>query len=599
MSKILIVGNIIGDTYLKLNEQTAKTERDAAGVEWLNMPLDGKTLPFYRETETLGGAAVTAETLAQFGHEVELTNAKLERAGGEVKVVATDEINHRYILTREEKAVYLVPEQSKLTKFKVPTEEVDWILIDQTASLDEKAAREIAAYLSIARGTRVAIVESAMMSPATLTLKKLATVVFSEDFHKIKTNKSCGKTEGILKLGGKEIGYRTDRMQIMTELTVRSMAAATMIGALMAGESDEMALKLARANIENATLDRTLAKQELYEIANEMRQAEDLAEIAKVLMASEKGILAADESGGSIHKKFEAMGIADTEKMRRDYRNVFFTTPDLEKYVNGVILFDETARQRADDGRNFTQFLTAKGIIPGIKVDKGLLPLPGTEDKYTAGLEGLPERLEEYTKMGLKFAKWRAAFEISADTPSKNSIWKNCENLACYAKNCQEAGIVPIVEPEVVHAGNYSIEVCQKVTEKILKTLFVALKARAVYLPGCILKCNMVLAGSETERQSTPEEVGRATVETLRNAVPKELAGVVFLSGGQSATRATENLAEIIKHGPLDFPMTFSFARALQAPALETWRGDNLNAEQARLAFLARLKANCAALKAD
>ncbi|MBQ1528515.1 fructose-bisphosphate aldolase class I [Candidatus Saccharibacteria bacterium] len=319
--------------------------------------------------------------------------------------------------------------------------------------------------------------------------------------------------------------------------------------------------------------------------------------MAKQLVAPGKGILAADESGGSIHKKFESMHIPDDFQHRRDYRNLFFTTDGLEKYVSGVILFDETARQTADDGRDFVKFLTSKGIIPGIKVDKGLANLPSSQEKYTLGLSGLDERLEEYFDMGLRFAKWRAAFEITPTTPTKNAVYKNVEILATYAKKCQEASIVPIVEPEVVFDGDYPIEHCAGITGIILKELFAELSRQEVDPKATLLKVNMILAGKQYQTPSTPSEVGDWTAKVLRRFVPEDLAGVVFLSGGQTPEQATANLQEVTNHGPFPWHVTFSFARALQGPALEAWQGDNKNYPAAQAAFLERLKANCAALQ--
>ncbi|MBQ3436542.1 fructose-bisphosphate aldolase class I, partial [Candidatus Saccharibacteria bacterium] len=301
--------------------------------------------------------------------------------------------------------------------------------------------------------------------------------------------------------------------------------------------------------------------------------------------------------------KFEQLDIPDTYENRRDYRNIFFTTPDLEKYVNGVILFDETARQFADNGQNFVDFLIGRRIIPGIKVDQGLEKFPNSLETWTKGLDGLDSRLQEYYQMGLRFAKWRSAFEIRLDengqliTPSDEAITKNCQDLAEYAKKCQFAGIVPIVEPEVVYDGNYSIDDCASTTAKILDTLFESLSDSEVNLRACLLKCNMVLAGKKFSTPSTPAEVGAKTTEILKAHVPESLAGVVFLSGGQTVEQATNNLAEIIKSGPFPWPVTFSFARALQDPALFTWRGDKANQKVAQDAFLDRLIANTDALK--
>jgi fructose-bisphosphate aldolase class I len=309
-----------------------------------------------------------------------------------------------------------------------------------------------------------------------------------------------------------------------------------------------------------------------------------------------KGILAADESGGSIHKKFETMFIPDDEQHRRDYRNIFFTTPELEKYVSGVILFDETARQTADNGKTFVEYLNDRGVIPGIKVDQGLVNFENSDEKYTQGLDGLPDRLKEYYDMGARFAKWRAAFEVTDHSPSDMAIQKNCEILASYASDCQAANIVPIVEPELVYDGDYPIEKNIEYTGKILDQLFVELEKKQINLAGCILKVNMVLAGKRQEKQSTPEEVGHETAKVLREHVPSELAGVVFLSGGQSVTQATDNLQAVTNEGPIPWPVTFSFARALQDPALQAWQGNNENADAAREAFRLRLVANAEAL---
>ena len=355
---------------------------------------------------------------------------------------------------------------------------------------------------------------------------------------------------------------------------------------------------MARVNVENSKLDDVLDLAKLKDNASNLAPTDNLELIAASLLQPKKGILAADESGGSIKKKFAKLNIPDTYDNRRDYRNIFFTTEDLEKYVNGVILFDETARQFADNGQNFVDFLIARRIIPGIKVDQGLETFPDSLETFTKGLEGLSERLKEYYSLGLRFAKWRATFEIHISdsgeilTPTEGAIEENCRILSEYAKECQNANIVPIVEPEVVYDGYYPIEKSAEVTGRILDRLFEKLRESGVNLKGCILKVNMVLAGKQFETQSTPEEVGQKTAKVLKAHVPEDLAGVVFLSGGQTVEQATDNLSEVEKNGPFPWPVTFSFARALQDPALYAWAGDNNNANTAREAFKARLIAN-------
>lgn len=317
-----------------------------------------------------------------------------------------------------------------------------------------------------------------------------------------------------------------------------------------------------------------------------------LEEVAAALVEKPKGIFAADESGGSIGKRFEEYDIEFTEENRRQYRQLFFTTPTIEEYVSGVILFDETARQQSDDGILFPELLTSKGIIPGIKVDKGIELLPGFDGEgVTSGLDGLGERLKEYREMGLRFAKWRAALTIGNNTPSDAAIAANVHALARYALACQNADIVPIVEPEIVHAGNYDIETSKRVTAKVLDALFDELALLGVNRKAVILKTSMVLASSERE-QSEAAQVAHATVETLKNHVPHDVAGVVFLSGGQSIAQATDNLQAITELGNQAWPITFSYARALQEPAIAAWKGKSENIEAAQDAFLERLKAN-------
>ena len=438
---------------------------------------------------------------------------------------------------------------------------------------------------------------SAKSSAPELTTDPDRTIILSD-----KTLKYLDITENI----------SVNRVDILTHLSAYSIAAATILGAFILGYSVEDSLNMAKINTENSRLDSVLDLDELKELISTPTPRNDLNLVAASLVLPPKGILAADESGGSIHKKFEQLDIPDTYENRRDYRNIFFTTPGLEDYVNGVILFDETARQLADNGQNFVEYLTAKRIIPGIKVDQGLVKFseatppdysPGDspthpDETWTKGLEGLESRLKEYYQMGLRFAKWRTAFEIRLDeaTPTDAAIKVNCDILAKYAKACQTNGIVPIVEPEVVYDGYYTIEKNAEVTAKIFDQLFKSLQDFSINLHACILKCNMILAGKKYETQSTPAEIGQATAEVLKNHVPKDLTGVVFLSGGQTPEQATDNLATITSNGPFPWPVTFSFARALQDPALFAWQGNNDNSEKARQAFLDRLIANKEAL---
>ncbi|MBQ6570795.1 fructose-bisphosphate aldolase class I [Candidatus Saccharibacteria bacterium] len=586
MSRIVIFGNVIKDVYLDMNGE--KSERDEDDVEWMDIGFNGGSHFYAERTAMLGGAKVTQEVLRELGVESEIM-------GGETAK------EYRYILCKNDKISYFVDRKKAATEFITPASDAQIIIVDRSAGITKTF---VEALLNYKKQNRRAIIIYSAKNPTNEAEKRLAKeadLLFANFVVAgRKDGQNCWLDKDGMKVGKKSVKWKLERAEMMTHLTVYSVAMATMLAAVIKGKSAGEALLFAKANVENSKLNRSLNFEKLEEIVKMERSgALDLREMAKMLVSGGKGILAADESGGSIHKKFEGMGIVDDEEHRRNYRNIFFTTPGLEKYVNGVILFDETARQRADDGRTFTEFLTGLGIVPGIKVDQGLVDFPNSEEKWTQGLDGLDERLAEYYQMGLRFAKWRAAFTIDEKTPSEMAIEKNAEILAEYAKKCQEAKIVPIVEPEVVYDGNYSLEKSKEVTGKVLRVLFEKLREREVDLAGTILKVNMVIAGKQFFLPSTEEEVGRTTAETLREFVPEELAGVVFLSGGQTVEQATKNLQAVANNGPFPWPVTFSFARALQEPALVAWHGseDAKDIEEAKARFLERLIANCEALK--
>lgn len=333
-----------------------------------------------------------------------------------------------------------------------------------------------------------------------------------------------------------------------------------------------------------------------------MANNEKLHEIAKALVAPHKGILAADQSPRSMNKQLEAIGVAPESENRRRYRQLLFTTPGIEKYVTGVIMHDGTIRNHTDDGTQFSDLLIAKGIIPIIKVDKGTVPHLGFEGEViTQGLDNLAERLQEYYDMGARAAKWRAVFIISDDTPSEQNVLFDCMTLARYAALCQEAGIVPMVEPEVIFSGGHSLERAEEVTTMVLKKLFEQLQWYKVDLEGLILKSSMVLAGSDNEHQTPAAEVATASLRTFSAAVPHEVPGIVFLSGGQTPERATENLDAIAEkekaEGGYPWEFAFSFSRGLEQPVQEAWVGKDENTEEAQAALIKRLELNAMADK--
>jgi fructose-bisphosphate aldolase class I len=318
--------------------------------------------------------------------------------------------------------------------------------------------------------------------------------------------------------------------------------------------------------------------------------------IAARMMAPGKGILAADESIATMSKRLEEAGVEPSAENRRKYRELLASAPGLSESVSGIIFCDETLRQSFSDGTPFAQAVTALGILPGIKVDTGAKPCPGLPgETITEGLDGLPARLADYAQMGAAFAKWRAVYTIAAGTPSRGAIRANANALARYAAACQEAGLVPIVEPEVLMDGDHNRGVCRDVTGEVHAAVRGELALLNVDLAGIVLKPNMVLEGQDYARQSTPEEVAEITVGVLR-AWPDDLAGVAFLSGGQPPERATANLEAMQAHRT-PWPLTFSFGRALVSPALNAWRGDPHRVVDGQQALLERVAANGAAAR--
>lgn len=623
------MGNILKDVYLGLDPRSEHFERDKHSVGWLDLSFDASQHHFFRRTSSFGGAAVSLEVLHQLGLAASVSNSDFTFSDTPSARQDPPEV-YRYILTHDDQVAYFTPSHPCRTQFTPPTTPPDYLYLDRSAALTSSEAAKIVQYLKTTPSTKLVIY--AQDHPGTLQalspLFPLASLVFfeqnrggaelSDALASNDTAQSSPKSRQnhplesivpksrIITLTDTTFTYQgisqsisVSRIDTLTHLSFYSIAAATILGSFILGDSVETALHLAKLNVENSSLSATLPLSELRRLAADVSQhAENLELIAASLVRPGKGILAADESGGSIAKKFAQLHIPDTFENRHAYRDIFFTTPDLEKYLSGVILFDETARDHASSGQTYVDFLTAQRLIPGIKVDQGLEKFPDSEETYTKGLDGLPQRLEEYHEMGLRFAKWRAAFNLTLDdfgnivTPTDLAITENAKILATYAKDCQNAGLVPIVEPEVIYDGYYTIEKCAEATGRVLDALFQALKAQKVNLRACLLKVNMVLAGKQMHAQSTPQQVGRATAAVLRQHVPVDLAGVVFLSGGQNPAQATTNLAAVLEHGPFPWPVTFSFARALQDPALFAWQGQPENIKKARRAFAARLTEN-------
>lgn len=324
-----------------------------------------------------------------------------------------------------------------------------------------------------------------------------------------------------------------------------------------------------------------------------MKDSESLYSVVGELMQSGKGILAADESDATAGKRLEMVQLPNKQEHRQEFRELLFTAPGIEEYISGVILYDSTLRESTRDGIPFADVLTARGIIPGIKVDTGTVPLEGFPGEVVSqGLDGLADRFHEYYTLGARFAKWRAVVTIGEGTPTNESIEANALILARYAAIAQEANIVPMVEPEVIFAGTHSIARAEEVTTRTTQLLFTALRKYRVDLRGLILKTSMVLAGDKYRDQSSAEEVADATLRTLRLSVPYETGGIVFLSGGQTPKRATENLNAIAKMGKQPWPISSSYSRALEEPVLVAWQGKPENVPEAQRALLYRAKMN-------
>ena len=325
------------------------------------------------------------------------------------------------------------------------------------------------------------------------------------------------------------------------------------------------------------------------------KHADELKQTAQKMVADYKGVLAADESNNTATKRLEEVGISSSEETRRKYRQLLFTAPDIDNHISGVILYDETIKQSDDNGKSFPELLNSRGIVPGIKVDTGAKPLAGSpNEKVTEGLDGLRERLAEYYNMGARFSKWRAVITPGDGMPTRQCMEANAHALARYSALCQENGLVPIVEPEVLINGSHDIDTCEAITEENLHMVFNELYRHNVMPEGVVLKTSMVISGLDAPQRAGVQEVAERTVETLQRVVPPALGGVVFLSGGQGDVEATQHLDAMNKTYKNQVPwrMTFSYARALQNPALGSWGSDMANTETAQKNFAFRAKLN-------
>lgn len=611
MSKILIVGNVLKDVYLKLDERHNDFELDEKGVSWLELGFNGAAHGFFQRTSVYGGAAVSLSTLSKLGLDAGILNSKTEFKPGDV-LWSDDPADYRYIFCHKKGITYFVPSERKATDWSTPTGTPEWILVDRSTTISSRLVDELSNFMKFSPGTKLAVHAKKEATTAGQKLAEMADIVFMEDEPPIRTDEKivdkieldkpdmqlvCHISPRKMFLGEAEESWSIDDVDVMTHLTVYSTIVATILGVIAVGGTPADALLWAKLNAENTTLDGSLDAEKLQQLAKEtLKKRANVKLIARSLMTSGKGIMAIDESKDNLMRRFGKFGIKYGAEKVQEFYQLLLATPNLREYLSGVILSENNARYKFTNGENTVEFLTNHGIIPGIKADLGLGVMEKSSEKHTLGADGLASRLRRYYDNGFRFAKWRAAFEIKKDRPSFFAVEKNAEELANFARECQLVGLVPVVESDVVSDGDYSIERNVEVTARVLAAIFEKLEQRHVNLEACILKCNMVTNGQKAEVTATPDEIGVATAAILKHVVPRYVAGIWLLSGGQEAKNATKNLTAIMQNSPFPWPVTFAFSRALEEPVLATWRGEVEQIKAAQAALGRHLAANADAL---
>ena len=614
MSKILIIGNVLKDVYLKLDERQNDFETDEAGISWLELGFNGAAHTFYRRTSVFGGAAVSLAVLNELGIEAGILNAKTEMKAGEISW-SDDPADYRYIFSHKGGITYFVPSERKATEWIMPAGKngtPEWILVDRSTVISNKLVDELNNFLKFSHGTKLAVHAEKKNTPAGKRLAEMADILFVEEeppvhveekivdvieVDKPNTQLVCHITPRKLSLGDAEESWTLDRADMMTHLTVYSTIVATVLGIIIAGGTPTEALLSAKLNAENATLEGGLKADALRDLVKkELEKRANLKLITRSLMTSGKGILAIDESERSFAKRLAKFKIPDSRKKREEFYRMMLTTPELKGSISGVILSEENSKLRVTANKHVLEYLTERGVIPGIKADQGLTEMKVGGEMHTLGLYGLAEKLRKWYDHGFRFAKWRAAFEIAENKPGYFAVEENAKELASFAKECQLVGLVPVVEVDILADGDYPVEKNAEVLDRVLVNVFEKLEQRHVNLAGCLLKCNMVRNGKDAEVQAEAEQVGMATVAILKHAVPRYMAGVLLLSGGQAPKEATKNLTEVMHNSPFPWPVTFAFSRAFEEPVLATWKGNADNVKAGQAAFVRHLAANCDAL---
>lgn len=605
MSKILVIGNVLKDVYLKLDERQNNFEQDERGIDWLDLSFNGAEHRFFRRTSVYGGAAVTLSVLGRLGINSQIMGSNAEYKNGEI-IWQGDPAGYRYIFCHHGEITYFVPSERKATDWQMPKDIPEWILVDRSTFISERLVDEIKNFRKFSPTTKLAVHAERDKSPLGQRLAEMADLLFIEEEPPVHSEEKivdkidlgqpekrlvCHITPQKIIFGEAEESWQLSRTDMMTHLTVYNTIVATILGVISSGGSLTDAVLWARINAEQATLDGSLSGRRLKELVAEERQKRaNVTLVAKSLMTSRRGILAADEDNQTLTQRLVSFGIGVNAKTRADYRKLLLTTPELSEYTSGVILTAETARGKVQHAQTYLKYLTSRGIITGVKADRGQAHLKGTHETYTLGLDDLASRLREYYDEGFRFAKWHAKFIIKKDQPSYIAVEKNAKLLADFARECQLAGLVPMIESDISWSGDYSIEKSIEVTDRVLLTIFRKLERRGVDLSSVILKTSVVAAGDNAVSPSTPREVGIATGAVLKHAVPKYIAGIEILSGGQESKAMTQNLSAIIEAGPYDWPVSFAFSRALQDPVMRTWKGKEANTKVAQATLRNKLQ---------
>lgn len=612
MSKILIIGNVLKDVYLKLDNRQNDFEEDAQGISWLDLAFNGTRHGFFKRTAVYGGAAVSMAVLSRLGVEAKILGSQTEFKNGEI-VWQDQPDDYRYIFCHEGEITYFVPSSRKVTDWVTPNGTPEWLLIDRSATISARLVDEVKNFIKFSPATKIAVHVEKNLTPDGQRLAEMADILFVEDEPPVHTEEKivdkidlgkpnkqlvCHISPRKIVLNDAEESWVLSKTDMMTHLTVYSTIVATVLGVVAAGGSAADAVLWARLNAEHATLEATLTAKKLQELAKaEREKRENMKLVTQTLMTPRMGILAADESERTLTERLVSFGIPANANTRKAYREMLLSTLELKEYASGVILSEETAKMKMERGQSFLEYLTGRGIITGIKADQGQVQFGDSGETYSLGEVGLTERLRDYYNMGARFAKWHAKFVISKDMPSFQAVERAAELLAGFVKECQLVGIVPMIESDVSWAGNYTIEQSLETTNRVLTTIFEKLERRRTDLDSVILKTNMISAGGEAVAQSTPREVAMATAAVMKHTVPKYIAGVTFMSGGQAPKTATQNLAAICKEKPFPWPVSYAFGRALQEPVMQTWKGKEENVKAAQAALKRHLQDNSEAIR--